>query len=67
MNLNILYFLGLSLLYIKVIYAIRCTNVKCLNSNNIDEIFEVNLRNNRLKEIPNKIFKLKKFKSFKFK
>jgi len=41
MKLHISYFFGLFLLFINVINAIKCTNLECLDSNNVDEIIEV--------------------------
>jgi len=62
MKLNISNFIGIALLFINVVFAIKCIDIECLNSHNIDEIEEVELQWQQLNEFPNQIFKLKNLK-----
>ena len=41
MKLHISSYLGIALLFINVVFAIKCTDLECLNNNNVDEIDEV--------------------------
>jgi len=38
MKLHISSYLGIALLFINSVFAIKCADIECLNSNNVDEI-----------------------------
>jgi len=57
--LHISYLIGIVLLYVKVIFAINCRDLSCLNKYAVDEIDTVDLNGKGLKKIPEKIFELK--------
>jgi len=41
MKLHITSYLGIALLFINVVFAIKCTNIECLKRKNANEIKEV--------------------------